>query len=163
VIWVPDCVLSLMVMEANAREPLETGGALLGYWAGESSEPVVTHFVGPGPDASHGKDRFEPDYDYQNAEIERLYSASGRTLHYLGDWHSHPNGGGYLSDKDRATFLRIARSKGARAARPVMIVLAGKEQWAAHAWQLERRSGWFLRRPAAVSLAVKAFSIGNEN
>jgi integrative and conjugative element protein (TIGR02256 family) len=152
-----------MQAEAETWAPLETGGALLGYWAAATNGPVVTHFVGPGPRASHSPNRFEPDYDYQNAEIARRYSASGRRLHYLGDWHSHPDGSGYLSDKDRATFLTIAQSKEARAARPIMVVLAGKDRWAISAWQFERRNGIFRRRHFAVSLAVKPFSTENDD
>lgn len=157
-IWIAERVLSSMKHEAIARAPLETGGVLLGYWALESGEPVVTHCVGPGPEAVHKEVSFEPDYAYQSAEIEQLYEISRRTLHYLGDWHSHPNGSGYLSQKDHATFLRIARHKEARAKRPIMVVLAEIEDWSLHSWQLDWEKGWFRRRAKAVPLATRVFS-----
>lgn len=108
-------------------QPLETGGILLGYQAGEGQDLVVTHTVGPGPKAVHKRGRFVPDHRYQSVEIARLYaeqpSSESHALAYLGDWHTHPGSLAYLSGQDKATLRRIALTKSARAPQPVMIIL----------------------------------------
>ncbi len=115
-----------MTAECNRAAPAETGGVLMRYRADGSEDRVATHVIGPGPNAIHEEMRFAPDHDYQLAEITRLYGMSGRRLEYLGDWHSHPDAEGYLSDKDLETLNRIARSRTARVENPVMLVMAGR-------------------------------------
>jgi integrative and conjugative element protein (TIGR02256 family) len=137
--------------------PAETGGVLLGYWVEEGGEPVVTHAIGPGPEAVHERTRFIPDDEYQYAEIARLYRESGRRLSYLGDWHTHPGGAAYLSRNDRATLRRIASYAAARAPRPVMLILAPGPNWEPSAWNgiLSNRLLWRQRldaRPLRVQL-----------
>lgn len=134
--WIAARVLSGMRFEAAQKSPRESGGVLLGFVA-ESGEPVVTHSIGPGPKAVHSAWNFIPDYEYQLAEIARLYEACNRQLEYLGDWHTHPGGVARLSEKDLSTLRRIARHKAARASRPLMVILAPGPEWNAHGWQIE--------------------------
>lgn len=133
-IWLSARVLTALVAEADKSAPLETGGILLGFWAEENSEPVVLEMLGPGPNAIHERYRFVPDHEHQTAEIERLYHDSGRRLHYLGDWHTHPGGSATLSKSDRATLRQIAAEPAARAPMPTMLILAPGPSWKPSAW-----------------------------
>lgn len=72
-----------MVAEADRAFPLETGGVLLGYFVELGREVVVTHAVGPGPDAIHRRDGFLPDSGFHDETIADLYRASGRRIVYL--------------------------------------------------------------------------------
>ena len=126
--WLDEDVVREIVAETAEWWPLETGGMLVGYAAdGLARDLVITDVIGPGPDAVHKKSRFEPDTVWQQVELERLYFESERTWTYLGDWHSHPNGGCYLSFTDWTTLLRISLHRDARARRPAMLVSAGTE------------------------------------
>jgi integrative and conjugative element protein (TIGR02256 family) len=125
VVWLESRVVLKMTAEADRVFPRETGGILIGYGDERSRQSVVCACVGPGPRAIHGRSSFLPDHTYHQREAARLYAASGRVLSYLGDWHSHPCGGASLSWRDKRTLARIARSAGARAPRPLMVVLAG--------------------------------------
>ena len=142
-VWIADSVLADLIAECERVDPYETGGVLLGYWGDGTQEPVITHSVGPGPDAVYQRDRFAPDQLYQLAEIARLYDSSERTLRYLGDWHSHPGGSGGLSTLDCRTLRRIAGCRTARVACPLMVVLAGKSAWEPTAWIHERVWRWW--------------------
>jgi len=147
-----------MIIECDRAALEETGGVLMGYRAHNSAERVATHVIGPGPNAIHEEFRFVPDHDYQLAEITRLYETSGRRLEYLGDWHSHPNAEGYLSDKDLETLNRIARSRTARVENPVMLVMAGRRGWEPFAWSHERSFTWIWSRQSITEpLAVELF------
>jgi len=126
-----------MRREATRAAPRETGGVLIGYWADGGEEAVVTTVIGPGPNAAHELESFRPDYDFQEAEIARLYRQSPSSNAYLGDWHTHPDApDGRLSVKDRRTLWRIATFKEARAERPLMAVLHGGDPaWDLTIWQ----------------------------
>ena len=77
-----------MVEEARRCLPNETGGAFMGYWS-DPNTVVITDVIGPGPNAKHTRYSFHPDVEYHAAEIDRIYSQSGRINTYLGDWHTH--------------------------------------------------------------------------
>ena len=156
-LWIAYGVLAALNDEATCQAPCETGGVLLGYWTGDD-DPVVTHGLGPGPDAMHCEERFKPDHDYHVSEIARLYKASNRRLHYLGDWHSHPAGGGWLSELDRTCLRSIARCRDARVERPLMLILAGGSDWHPFAWRYNGIRRWLLRHSLVVRpLAVCPF------
>lgn len=109
----------------------------MGYMNDDASGVVITHVIGPGPRATHNRASFIPDYPYQETEIGRLYNESERTLVYLGDWHSHPNGSASLSGTDRRALVNIANFPEARINSPIMILLSGRAgKWNTHAWQL---------------------------
>jgi integrative and conjugative element protein (TIGR02256 family) len=149
-----------MTDEADRWAPLETGGILLGYHRPDARAFVLTHVVGPGPEAVHERTGFVPDQEYHLHEIARLYAASGRRLQYLGDWHCHPGGAAALSRTDHSTLKRIAAEPAARAARPLMCVLAPGPRWDVAVWQGElrhRRRCWSRQQLALHRLDVLLF------
>jgi len=157
VIWIAQHVLESLRDEADRRFPRETGGVLLGYRAADTGELVVTGAIGPGPRAIHDEGRFRPDQRYHVAEIARHYVKSGRTLSYLGDWHTHPGGDGRLSTRDLTCLRTIANCREARVRRPIMLVLAGGPEWRPFGWLYV--GGWrcLRRQSIAQPLAVSLF------
>jgi integrative and conjugative element protein (TIGR02256 family) len=140
-LWCAQKAVHSMQAEADERWPLETGGVLLGYLSTATRQVVLTAAVGPGPNAQHFATGFIPDYDYQEREVADAYLASGRITTYLGDWHTHPNVRLRLSRTDGGTLRRIAAHKDARAANPLMVILAGyPSRWSVGVWQWRR--GW---------------------
>lgn len=120
--WLSREALGGMVEEGSTRFPLETGGLLMGYWAG--GEPVVTHAIGPGPAASHSRFNFEPDYAYHRQEVDRVY-AEREDLWYLGDWHTHPCGVAEPSPLDLKMIQGVRDNKDAQLPKPLMLMLGG--------------------------------------
>lgn len=164
-LWLPVEILASLAGEAQRFAPFETGGVLLGYWGDETGEPVVTDFVGPGPKAKHGRQGFTPDQDFHLTEIARRYAESGRRLHYLGDWHTHPGGAAELSKRDRKTLRRIAAEPEARTPQPVMLVLSPGPRWEPNAWRgrIERTKFWrytLVLDPMNVELFAKRGNAG---
>ena len=133
--WISKASLDEMIAEAERVFPNETGGVLLGYWVHPLEEVVITAVVGPGPNAVHQGDRFVPDVRYQDEEIARHYSESGRLHTYLGDWHTHPRSEPWLSRQDRRTLWEIATHAEARAPVPLMAVLACGSPWTLEVWR----------------------------
>lgn len=139
IIWISDTEQNLISEESSRSFPFETGGVLMGYWAEDNT--VITNVIGPGPDAVHRPFSFLPDHEWQLEEISRIYFSSKRIHTYLGDWHSHPTGGLYLSWRDRRTLNKIANSPDARVSTPLMLVAAGNNnEWKLGAWCLAKSS-----------------------
>lgn len=128
-------MLSTMAEEATSKQPLETGGVLVGYWA-NAGEVVVTSASGPGSEAEHFHHRFRPDHDHQTAWISERYRESRGVETYLGDWHTHPGTQTAAPSRaDRATARRIAAFADARAPRPLTLIMAGGEfAWRPACW-----------------------------
>lgn len=80
--------------------------------------------LGPGPNARHGWSYFEPEGQWQVARGREIYRASGRTIAYLGDWHTHPHGSAVPSARDRQTALDIATDTVFRAPEPLYGIVA---------------------------------------
>jgi integrative and conjugative element protein (TIGR02256 family) len=131
-LWLPASVLESMRAEADRSAPNETGGLLVGYWSGDTA--VVVSTIGPGPRAKHRRTWFEPDGEWQNAELARVYEVSGRVHTYVGDWHSHPGARAEMSETDRATMFAIAADADARAPRAITVILGGASPWDVRAW-----------------------------
>lgn len=125
-----------MVADADSYFPNETGGVMMGYWAPEENEVVITNMIGGGPLARRTRTRFYPDSEFQANAIEEIYVNSGGVRTYLGDWHTHPRGRLALSLTDKCTLRRIANERAARASSPIMVLLAGEDEWRAAAWCL---------------------------
>lgn len=143
--WITDAALAGIDEEMALYPDQETGGLLLGYWGGD--EVVITTVTGPGPAARRGRTWFEPDSAWQADQLAQVYRESGRTVTYLGDWHTHPGGAAVPSRRDRKTLRRIRSAPEARAPRPLMgiVVPSGGPQPAL--WCLSRR-----RRPVLLPL-----------
>ena len=135
VAWLSAAAWDAILVEAIAKEPLETGGVLLGYWAAPT-EVVVTRAVGPGRHAVHRKTSFVPDHAFHVAEIAGHYERSAGVEVYLGDWHTHPGATvGTPSSKDRSAVKRIAADPEARAPKALTMIVAGKGcSWEPSLW-----------------------------
>lgn len=128
-----------MLAEAAQCAPHETGGLLLGAWYQEARIVRVTELVGAGPRARRERSCFVPDGPWQRARIAERYEAVGRTLEYLGDWHSHPHGNG-PSGLDRATARRIATTHSARCPHPLFLIATRiNREWELRAYRFGRR------------------------
>ncbi len=135
-VWLPVALLRDMASGADAWQPLEDGGVLAGYWSTQYSEAVIAHVIHAGPRADHRKTGMTPDSEYQETELDRIFSETDGHSYYLGDWHSHPGLGAVPSGTDRATLRRIAATPAAGAPEPLMLILDhADERWGVIGWQ----------------------------
>lgn len=151
--WIGTSCLAFMVEEGKRCVPNETGGVLMGYWP-SATGVVITHVIGPGPRARHLRYSFHPDPEYHDREIERIYQESGRISTYLGDWHTHPEGGNGTSQRDRRTLARIACTPEARAPKPLMAILSMRRNSSLAIWHWEGKHLLWNSRVSAGELIV---------
>jgi integrative and conjugative element protein (TIGR02256 family) len=118
-------VLDQMLKMSVEAHPCEVGGVLLGPT--KTPHPTVTILIGPGPESDATTTAFEPDYAYQQAELDRLFREHHGEIAYLGDWHSHPAGRCEPSPRDLRAMMSIRDAREARCPKPIMIISGGQD------------------------------------
>jgi integrative and conjugative element protein (TIGR02256 family) len=141
--WISRQTLDLLADEAGRSFPLETGGALVGYWT-DTETIVVKAIFGPGPDSHHDRYSYVHDHIWERSRIAEHYERSGRVEVYVGDWHTHPEAySGNLSFTDRAAIKDVLRYSDARLSRSLMLIVFGRpHEWQVAIWVGQLRSKW---------------------
>lgn len=143
-VWIPRILLSEMTDEIERYAPLETGGSFFGYHS-DDNDIVITHRIEAGPFAKRTIRSFEPDQTYQLRTMEKLFYESGKSLSYLGDWHSHPSSSAQLSLRDRRTLGKIAKSPDAKCPQPIMMVFGlYPKKWDINCVQFKDKKQYFF-------------------
>jgi len=153
-VWMSRQTLAAATDEADNRYPLETGGALVGYWS-DANTAVVTQLVGPGPASEHRRYSYQHDHEWEAAQIADHYHQSERSHVYIGDWHTHPDAStGELSGTDRRAIRRVIDYPKARLVHPLMMILFGDpERWKPAIWAAELRPRWTWRGRLSIAPA----------
>ena len=144
--------IAVMLAEAEASAPNETGGVLLGV--SSPAEVWIDHAIGPGPNAVHKPKSFIPDAEYHREQIASLYETTNRRVEYLGDWHTHPGMVAYLSNVDLKTLRGIAQFQGSRQSRPVMAILGDGNPWHLAVWRLSSTRFRLRRDPHPLAIVI---------
>lgn len=80
-----DALRTFEQFRQQGRRLRETGGQLFGQV--EAGCVMVAHATGPRPADLRSRFTFRPSRSAERAEITRMHELG---LHYLGDWHTHP-------------------------------------------------------------------------
>jgi len=125
-VWLPRDLLRELCAQAERERPCETGGMLLGWRVGD--QIAIVRAIAPGPRAKRERECFEADGPWQQEQLAAAYEESGRTVTYLGDWHSHPRGPARPSARDRQTAVLVAGCPEARAPEPLTVILGRRSR-----------------------------------
>jgi len=91
-------------LRQNTSAKPEAGGQLFGSLS--SSEIVIEKITGPRPSDNRGRFHYEPDRRVEQREIREMHK---RDLHYVGDWHTHPEPVPFPSKRDLTSINECAR------------------------------------------------------
>lgn len=98
-------VIEFIAVEARRScDGNETGGALFGFDASSYGPPLLSHALGPGPNAVREPRRFLRDLEYTRRAAEAIHRESA--AQWIGEWHTHPGGGAEPSELDLESYLR---------------------------------------------------------
>jgi hypothetical protein len=103
--------------------PNETGGLLVGKLDAKRKIVYVTRFIAAPDDSVKMPYFFKRGTNKILEEIELIRKKSGELIDYIGEWHSHPNGGIRLSSTDMIAVNEI-RSSLDKIPFPTIIVIA---------------------------------------
>ena len=103
-----------IIDETFKKEPIETGGILLGHIL-DNGIWIVMEVLPPGINSIHQYAYFEYDEVFANYLAQSIASKYETELNLLGLWHRHPGSMDYFSGTDDGTNLTFARlnSRGA--------------------------------------------------
>lgn len=139
---VAETALDAIIDASENAAPRETGGVLIGTTIGERTVVAAAIEL---PDAGATDGTFTVA---SGRVVEAVDSARQVDEHlgYVGEWHSHPNGGA-VSTTDRATMMTIATNTDVD--NPILIIASPDHQ----GWKIEAvTSTTETTRPAAIEL-----------
>lgn len=118
----PDVLTALTRQRQLSRMATENGGQLFArFAAGKVQVEAVTLTKGKSKRKRYG---FWPDRDTERIDIEQFFS---RRLHYVGDWHSHPEPAPSPSRRDKTKMLEIFRQSKHELGAMLMVVIGQLE------------------------------------
>ena len=100
----------------------EAGGQLFATFEGKRI--VVREATGPRPSDKRSRWSYKPDRAAEQAEINVCF---GRGLHFIGDWHTHPEGKPHPSGCDQRS-IRDTVSSSSHQLNGFLLVLVGKDE-----------------------------------
>jgi integrative and conjugative element protein (TIGR02256 family) len=106
-------------MRQDSWRKAEAGGQLFAHIT--PAEITVTKVTGPRPSDKRGRYYFEPDRRAEQREIGAMHK---RDLHYVGDWHTHPERVPSPSERDIRSIDECARKSG-HGLRAFVLILVG--------------------------------------
>jgi integrative and conjugative element protein (TIGR02256 family) len=109
---------------ARYHYPSEVGAPLVGTYSDDGREAQVSE-VGPLPrDSRASRFAFERGVHGLRDFFGRVFKRTRGLSHYVGEWHSHPEGAPVPSATDDAAMLAIARDPQARCPECVLVLVA---------------------------------------
>ena len=109
---------------ARKHYPNEVGTSLAGTYSDDGSTADVTQMVPLTSDSRGGRANFVRGTAGLAEFFSRLFRTSRGLTHYVGDWHSHPNGAPIPSTTDWQTTRDFACNPMARCPECLLIVVS---------------------------------------
>jgi hypothetical protein len=94
----------------------------------------VTRLVPTPPDSRGTPWIFVRGTEKLPEALERVFQRTGGLLTYVGEWHTHPMGGSYLSDTDKNAVISL-RAILDRVGLPTLVTIATPDELRAHLFQ----------------------------
>lgn len=101
-------VFNAIVAETLDKNPIETGGILLGYTTDDGIW-VAVEMIPPGIKTVNSNVYFEYDVDFVNYMANVIASQYKRNIKVLGLWHRHPGSMDVFSNTDDSTNVKFAK------------------------------------------------------
>lgn len=113
-----------MVRLARRHYPSEVGTSLAGSYSDDGHRAIVTRLA-PLTEDSHGaRTTFRRGARGLLGFFRDLFNSTRGQVHYVGEWHSHPDGQPLPSPTDNESVMAIARDPKSLCPECVSIVLA---------------------------------------
>lgn len=131
--WRSECGTYTVVLEAQfltdvvqvARKhyPNEVGSPLVGSYSDDGHEARISG-IGPlSPDSRGTRFSFSRGVRGLREFFTNLFKSSKGRVHYVGEWHSHPNGAPSPSGTDHDNMMVIAHDPNAECPECILIII----------------------------------------
>jgi proteasome lid subunit RPN8/RPN11 len=116
--------------------PNETGGILFGHIDPKKKILYVTKAMGPPPDSEQQPYLFKKGSVGISDAVTNMMTCSGELITYVGEWHSHPDGGLDLSAVDKVARDEL-RAELDKLNMPTHILIVTPNELASHVFSKE--------------------------
>lgn len=120
---IADEVLNVIYEEALSSYPFEGGGFLFGSYTENCSVAQILRMVQSADTHATGCSFLR---SVSEKQFMRIHKETG--LHYLGEWHSHPDGSAQYSWMDRQSMIEIAEYNKTGVENPLLIIVSVKSR-----------------------------------
>jgi integrative and conjugative element protein (TIGR02256 family) len=100
----------------------ETGGILVGYYNETHHCATVTEVSDSPPDSTASRTWFDRGIQGLQQWLDQLWH---QKIHYLGEWHFHPNASSTPSKQDLKQMQKVAASKLYACPEPLLLIIGG--------------------------------------
>lgn len=121
-ITIAEELIEKMYLSAEAYYPNEFGGLLIGFYNKGNQNLVISDILLPNVFTStpvfferRTDDLFEKLKEYYKSEPSKFY---------VGEWHSHPNGGTTPSARDIKAMMQIHKDENVAIEKPILGILS---------------------------------------
>jgi integrative and conjugative element protein (TIGR02256 family) len=112
-----------IVNVARKHYPNEVGSPLFGSYSDDGHEARISG-IGPlSPDSRGTRFSFSRGVRGLRKFFTHLFNSSQGRIHYVGEWHSHPNGAPTPSGTDHDNMMAIARDQKAECPECILIII----------------------------------------
>src|SRR5512133_3115240 len=113
-----------MTRLAQKHYPREVGTALVGSYSDDGFCAQVTGLAPLTEDSRGARTRFQRGSRGLREFFDRVFRKSRGLVHYVGEWHSHPDGPAKPSNVDMASVVSIAQDLEARCPECILVIAA---------------------------------------
>lgn len=103
--------------------PNETGGTLVGYYTGNKSLAIIVDVLVVSSSWPKFLQRFIRPPDSTDKQLSKIFRETKGAIHYLGDWHSHPNTSPKPSSTDIDTLIDDAIDQRIAIDTPILFII----------------------------------------
>lgn len=120
--------LKIIEDEVASQHPRETGGILIGVYDENLRLATIYSATGPTEDSRNDATTFERGIKGINEKIALSQKQISSNLHYVGEWHSHPNSPPTPSHTDVKQMQTFAKKKQFGIKSPLLLIVGGRPQ-----------------------------------
>ena len=119
-----DCFKSMLEL-AHKYYPKEIGSSLIGWYSKDGFDAYVSNLTPIPSDSVSMLNRFYRGIKGLRKFYKNLNKSHSGIIHYVGEWHSHPNGISFPSSIDDANQMAISNDKKTSCPESVLIIISG--------------------------------------
>ena len=125
-VQVSDEVVDRMRSLAIEHAPNEVGTSLVGFYSDDGSTATIDELAPLTSDSRGTRTTFVRGVLGLADYFSKVLKGSGGQRHYVGEWHSHPNGSVLASPTDDCNQLAIAKEAQTDCPEAVLMIIGGE-------------------------------------
>ena len=115
-----------MLALARRHAPVEVGTSLIGRYSNDGWQAIVIGLAPLSEDSEGSRNEFYRGVKGLRLFYRHLLQRFHRQRHYVGEWHSHPNGPPSPSATDKANQDAIAKDHATECPEAILVILGGE-------------------------------------